>query len=192
MRSIPFSSCKECGTDEDHAATLKLNNVNAKDHPIYRELARTKHYFEKVKRAEERGSAQNGHQGQKNLSLDRVAAGRFVKHALSGNDKHDRERAEAQAAERAEASKKFEVLSEQIGATQRFKSAAGGEETLIKGEKRAAADEQEDGERRPKKHKRAGKKRSKHDKTPKWASEVFKGLLDRSLKNEDGADAKGG
>lgn len=60
-------------------AYLRLNGVNAKEHPVFRELTRVKLYFEKIKTAESTGTKQN-------VTLDKAAAGRFIKHALVGCD----------------------------------------------------------------------------------------------------------
>lgn len=56
-------------------AFLRLNGVNAKEHPVFRELTRLKQYFEKIKIAE------NG-EVKRELSLNKPAAGRIIKHAL--------------------------------------------------------------------------------------------------------------
>ncbi|KAI9833283.1 MAG: hypothetical protein M1819_003677 [Sarea resinae] len=84
---------------------LRLNGVNAKEHAVFRELTRVKQYFEKIKRVEA------GEVKRENLSLDKQAAGRFIKHALAGNDKYDLERAEQQAKERARSHIRFEQTS---------------------------------------------------------------------------------
>ncbi|MCJ1468364.1 hypothetical protein MMC07_006992 [Pseudocyphellaria aurata] len=55
---------------------LRLNGVNAKEHPIFTELTRVKQYFEKIKEAE------SGDAKKAAISLDKAAAGRFIKHAL--------------------------------------------------------------------------------------------------------------
>ena len=57
-------------------AFLRLNGVNAKEHPVFRELTRLKQYFEKIKIAE------TGEVKRENLSLNKSAAGRIIKHAL--------------------------------------------------------------------------------------------------------------
>ena len=56
-------------------ACLRLNGTSAREHPVYRELARVKQYFEKIKLAE------SGDQ-RPNLRLDQAAAGRIIRHAL--------------------------------------------------------------------------------------------------------------
>ena len=56
-------------------AYLRLNGVNSKEHPVFRELIRVKQYFEKIKAAESAGTRQN-------VTLDKDAAGRFIKNAL--------------------------------------------------------------------------------------------------------------
>lgn len=53
-----------------------MNDVNAKDHPVFRELIRVKQYFEKIKNAE------SGDAKRENLRLNKPAAGRIVQHAL--------------------------------------------------------------------------------------------------------------
>ena len=61
-------------------AYLRLNGVNSKEHPVFRELTRVKQYFEKIKAAESAGITRN-------IALDKAAAGRFIKNALvSRND----------------------------------------------------------------------------------------------------------
>ena len=56
-------------------AYLRLNGINAKEHPVYRELTRVKQYFDKIKDAETTD-------GQRPANLDKPAAERFIKHAL--------------------------------------------------------------------------------------------------------------
>ena len=82
-------------------AYLRLSGVIAKDHPVYRELARVKHYFQKIKGIEERSQAPN-------KVLDKDAAGRIIKHGLAGNDKYDAERAEDLVKQRARTHIRFE------------------------------------------------------------------------------------
>ena len=56
-------------------AYLRVNGIQAKEHPVFRELARVKQYFEKIKATE-------FSEEKPNLRLDRPAAGRLLKHAL--------------------------------------------------------------------------------------------------------------
>ncbi|KAL9639103.1 MAG: hypothetical protein Q9164_001134 [Protoblastenia rupestris] len=65
---------------------LRLHGVKAKEHPVFQELTRVKQYFEKIKAAESSSS-------KPNTQLDKAAAGRFIKHALVGNEKYDRSEA---------------------------------------------------------------------------------------------------
>lgn len=67
---------------------LRLNSVNAKEHPIFSELSRVKQYFEKIKNVE------SGDAKRAAISLDKAAAGRVIKHALAGNDRYDLNRAQ--------------------------------------------------------------------------------------------------
>lgn len=57
-------------------AYLRLNSVNAKEHPIFSELSRVKQYFEKIKKVE------SGDPKRAAISLDKAAAGRFIGQAL--------------------------------------------------------------------------------------------------------------
>ena len=58
-------------------AYLRLHGVQAKEHHVFRELTRVKQYFEKIKEAESEPT-----KNQQGLTLDKEAAGRFIKHAL--------------------------------------------------------------------------------------------------------------
>ncbi|OBT88752.1 hypothetical protein VE02_02359 [Pseudogymnoascus sp. 03VT05] len=73
---------------------LRLNGVKAREHPVFLELTRVKQYFDKLKEAENPTPKQPG------LTLDKNAAGRFIRAGLSGNSKLDLERAEKLARER--------------------------------------------------------------------------------------------
>ncbi|KAB8290500.1 hypothetical protein EYC80_010930 [Monilinia laxa] len=85
---------------------LRLNGVNAREHSVFTELTRMKQYFEKIKLTENPPIA-----AERNLKLDKGAAGRFIKAGLSGNDKYDLLKAEQMAKERARSHIKFEELS---------------------------------------------------------------------------------
>ena len=54
-----------------------MNSVKAKEHAVFRELARVRQYFDKVKAAESAAS-------KPTQQVDKAAAGRFIKHALVG------------------------------------------------------------------------------------------------------------
>ncbi|EFE33832.1 exosome-associated family protein [Trichophyton benhamiae CBS 112371] len=75
-------------------AYLRLNDVDAKEHPVFRELNRVRQYHEKIKTLEAPPE-------KRTMTLDTQAAGRFIKHGLAGNDKYDLERAEREAKEKA-------------------------------------------------------------------------------------------
>ncbi|KAI4258877.1 MAG: hypothetical protein LQ352_000990 [Teloschistes flavicans] len=68
---------------------LRLNGIDPKEHPIATEIARVRQYFEKLKNVESIGS------DRENLSLNKVAAGRVITHALvctflsGGNQQRD-------------------------------------------------------------------------------------------------------
>ncbi|KAK5117429.1 hypothetical protein LTR85_008814 [Meristemomyces frigidus] len=97
-------------------SALRLNGVDAKAHPVFQELSRVKEYFGKIKSAETAGT-------KRSAAVDRVAAGRFIKHGLAGNDKYDRERAERAAREKAGAKRKLEDM-QGVGKHTRFDGVA--------------------------------------------------------------------
>ncbi|KAL6245548.1 hypothetical protein RBB50_007547 [Rhinocladiella similis] len=85
---------------------FKLHGVDAKEHPVFRELSRVKQYFEKIKIAEAGPSP-----SRPTATLNKEAAGRVIRHALAGNDKYDLERAEREARDKFRASKKLRSLA---------------------------------------------------------------------------------
>lgn len=56
-------------------AYLRLHGVDAKQHPVFRELTRVKQYFDKIKALETEPE-------QRTMTVDKQAAGRFIKHGL--------------------------------------------------------------------------------------------------------------
>ncbi|KKY16850.1 putative exosome-associated family protein [Phaeomoniella chlamydospora] len=85
---------------------LRLHGQNAKEHPVFKELSRVRLYFEKIKETETGGPTK-----RETLALDKGAAGRIIRHGLSGNDRYDRQRAEREARENALAVKKLNKMS---------------------------------------------------------------------------------
>lgn len=53
--------------------------MDAKQHPVFRELTRVKQYFEKIKVLETEPE-------ERSMTLDKAAAGRFIKHGLVSVD----------------------------------------------------------------------------------------------------------
>ncbi|KAF2679463.1 hypothetical protein K458DRAFT_374988 [Lentithecium fluviatile CBS 122367] len=85
-------------------STLQASGTNAREHPIFKELARLKSYSGKIKIAEEAGEGGNKRGPQ--ARLDKGAAARFIRHGLAGNERFDLERAERIAKEKAKAALK--------------------------------------------------------------------------------------
>lgn len=63
---------------------VRLTGADAKTHPVFAELARTKTYFDKIKRAED------PNYGKPTMRVDKGAVGRFVKAGLAGIDTADK------------------------------------------------------------------------------------------------------
>ncbi|KAK9451719.1 uncharacterized protein V1518DRAFT_29867 [Limtongia smithiae] len=66
-------------------SALKLDDLFTDTHPVMTDIKRVQTYMAKVKHAEELVAGRQ-------LQLDRSAAGRFIKHALSGNETYDEQR----------------------------------------------------------------------------------------------------
>jgi exosome complex protein LRP1 len=64
-------------------SALRLQGTDAKSHPVFTELNRTRQYFEKIKVTE------MGPQ-QPKMRVDKEAVGRFVKAGLAGNERRER------------------------------------------------------------------------------------------------------
>ncbi|KAF4262617.1 hypothetical protein KXW98_000729 [Aspergillus fumigatus] len=90
---------------------LRLHGVNAKEHPVFRELTRVKQYFGKIQALETEPE-------QRAMTLDKEAAGRFIKHGLAGNDKLDMKRKEQEAKEKARAQLRAALLAKKAAASE--------------------------------------------------------------------------
>ncbi|RMZ72952.1 exosome-associated family [Pyrenophora seminiperda CCB06] len=86
-------------------SVLKSSGVDVTEHEIFKEIARLKGYNSKIRDAEERDKSK-----ENRARLDVAAAGRFIKHGLSGNDKYDLERRERMAKEKARAHLKAQQM----------------------------------------------------------------------------------
>ncbi|KAG9229160.1 Sas10/Utp3/C1D family-domain-containing protein [Amylocarpus encephaloides] len=85
---------------------LRLNGVNAREHPVFIELTRVKQYFDKIKSTEPAAP--------RTSTLDKAAAARFVNPSLASAEKEALKQAEIRAKERARAHIKFDELSKNI------------------------------------------------------------------------------
>ncbi|RHZ47290.1 Sas10/Utp3/C1D family protein [Aspergillus thermomutatus] len=90
---------------------LRLHGVDAKEHPVFRELTRVKQYFGKIQALEAEPE-------QRTMTLDKEAAGRFIKHGLAGNDKLDMQRKEQEAKQKARAQLKAALLAKKAAASE--------------------------------------------------------------------------
>ncbi|KAL1876286.1 hypothetical protein Daus18300_002914 [Diaporthe australafricana] len=78
-------------------SALRLNGTDAKEHPVFKELARVRQYYEKIKKAETPPE-------QRTQSVNTQAAIRFIKADLAGDNKEvDTKLKEQLAKERAKA-----------------------------------------------------------------------------------------
>lgn len=56
--------------------------MEAKQHPVFREITRVRQYFDKIKALETEPEPEPE---QRTMVLDKAAAGRFIKHGLVSN-----------------------------------------------------------------------------------------------------------
>ena len=78
-------------------------------------------------------AAENPNHGKRdNMSLDKPAAGRFIKAALAGNDKYDQDRAVRQAQEAEGARRKLDKLNSRAAAVEGETAGADNEHTEAK------------------------------------------------------------
>ena len=159
-------------------STLKINGIDAKDHPVYQELGRCKQYFEKIKAVE---AANNGKEQQRRLVLDKDAAARFVKAAIKPDvDAVDQDKAKVQEGDKKR--KRRQLEPDTTAGTQDEPP----QEPLL-GNEEAQPSTQETSEqvyevdldairKRHKKH----NKRKKLKTVPKSSKDVMKALVERS------------
>lgn len=107
-----------------------------KSHPIMTELKRIQQYMQKVALVEKPDVDK-----RTNLTLNKEAAGRFIKAGLSGNDKYDQELAERKAREKENAHRKLQQLelnaasSSSSGTRPSFESVEVGDGVFIQAKK---------------------------------------------------------
>ncbi|KAG8534256.1 uncharacterized protein KY384_001100 [Bacidia gigantensis] len=80
---------------------LRLNGIDAKEHPIFTELTRVKQYFGKIQ-----GAVSSTSTSKPNMQLDKAAADRIIKHALGGTTGPFQASEEAQTKTEAKSSMK--------------------------------------------------------------------------------------
>ena len=90
-------------------STLKLNDIDATTHPVFKELTRCKEYFTKIKSAE---TAQKSKEQTSRLRLDKEAAARFIKHGTAGNEQRLKQMAEAKEKAKAAVKRKAEAMEQ--------------------------------------------------------------------------------
>ena len=177
---------------------IRLNGVEAKSHPVFRELARVKQYFDKIKTVESAGLKPNA---KPNAKLDKDAAGRFVKHALAGNDEYDRKREEQLAKEKAGAKRKFEDMTERVGSHTRFEAMSKKMRAEDEAENQGEEDDNEQTEQKEPTHTKFDNDESKQNPAvvsrrqkshlpPRGSREAFEGLLQGPLPEREEKSGK--
>jgi exosome complex protein LRP1 len=86
------------------------NGADAKAHPVFTELKRVQQHMQKIEAAES-----PDHGKRDNMSLNKEAAGRFIRAGLTGNEKYDEERAKRQEEQKLGAKRKLDELNVKIG-----------------------------------------------------------------------------
>lgn len=98
-------------------ASLRLNGVNAKEHPVFKELTRVRQYFEKIKNIENPPP-------KPDQSLNKEAAIRFIRADLADNKEVNTKLSEMIAKERAKAAIKAAQLGQKRKAETDHEAAA--------------------------------------------------------------------
>ncbi|KAF2435612.1 hypothetical protein EJ08DRAFT_645309 [Tothia fuscella] len=128
---------------------VRLSGADAKEHPIIKELARVRQYFEKIEKAE------NPVGKRENLSLNKPAAGRIIKAALSGNIKFDKEQERKKMREMDGARVKLEQLDKKRKAEAEADDDVEDKDSSSSGNHEAATDQKSSEKGSKKKRKRA-------------------------------------
>ena len=157
---------------------LRLNGLDAKTHPVFAELSRVKQYFEKIKTAE------NSHV-KRNATLDKAAAGRFIKQGLAGNDEYDRKRAEQQEKEKNGAKRKFEDMTERVGSHSRFEAMSRKMNDDDAESSAKDVDMSESDSKKKVSSKKAASKKHKSDKATLGHKAAFQALLQGPITTEE-------
>lgn len=157
---------------------LRLNGLDAKTHPVFAELTRVKQYFEKIKTAE------TSHV-KRNATLDKAAAGRFIKQGLAGNDEYDRKRAEQQEKEKNGAKRKFEDMTERVGSHSRFEAMSRKMNDDDAESSAKDVDTSEPDSKKKASSKKATSKKQKSDKAPLGHKAAFQALLQGPIPTEE-------
>ncbi|KAJ5397118.1 Sas10/Utp3/C1D [Penicillium cosmopolitanum] len=171
---------------------LRLKGVDAKQHPVFRELTRVRQYFEKIKALETEPE-------QPTMKLDKAAAGRFIKHGLAGNNKIDLELAEKQAKERARAQLKAAMLAKKSAAKEAAQDSAATSSAVTSSAQETGDSDDDDEEMeedmaKEEKQIESKSKRSKKDKSKKGLSKAERRdeKKQRRQKKEDARKARKG
>ena len=157
---------------------LRLNGLDAKTHPVFAELSRVKQYFEKIKTAE------TSHV-KRNATLDKAAAGRFIKQGLAGNDEYDRKRAEQQEKEKNGAKRKFEDMTERVGSHSRFEAMSRKMNDDDADSSAKDVDMSESDSKKKASSKKTASKKHKSDKAPPGHKAAFQALLQGPIPTEE-------
>jgi len=157
---------------------LRLNGLDAKTHPVFAELTRVKQYFEKIKTAE------TSHV-KRNATLDKAAAGRFIKQGLAGNDEYDRKRAEQQEKEKNGAKRKFEDMTERVGSHSRFEAMSRKMNDDDAESSAKDVDMSESDSKKKASSKKVASKKHKSDKAPLGHKAAFQALLQGPIPTEE-------
>ncbi|KAJ9654113.1 hypothetical protein H2198_006793 [Neophaeococcomyces mojaviensis] len=85
---------------------LRVNGVDAREHPVFKELERVKRYFGKVKEAEEKSVV-----ARPSITLNKQAAARIIQSSLAGNGTSDPAQRERELRERLLAKRKLKAAA---------------------------------------------------------------------------------
>lgn len=150
---------------------LRLNGVDAKEHEVYKELARVKEYFSKIAFAEGRGK------GAAQPRLDKGAAGRFVKAGLAGKKLEDME-AKGKHTRFEAAGKRFKDAEESVPVVRASDVAAADDTAPSQTEASRAVSKEKKKKRVMSEEEKGQRKKAKREKREQRTGKRYEHLID--------------
>ena len=154
-------------------SSLKLDGVDAKDHPVFTELTRCRQQFEKIKEAESAHERKSG-ADERRLRVDKEAVARFVRAGVGNVGAALKIDVEKKEPERKAPKRKRKETENGTKQQETSKDAP-------QSEREANDDIAEKGNKNERKgSKKDGKKRRRQKETPKSSSQAIQALLKKS------------
>ncbi|KAH8168224.1 hypothetical protein CIB48_g90 [Xylaria polymorpha] len=160
-------------------SALRLNEVDAKEHPVFKELARVRQYFDKIKNIE--------FPPQKpEMSLNKEAAIRFIRADLADNKEINTKLSEMIAKERAKAALKSSKIGEKRKLEATTPEEKSSEEAKSKDSGNSGGESEEEVEPEVEPQPKKKPKKEKKDKPERKEKKEKRDRKDKSAKEKKG------